>query len=81
MLRHLPGKVGDFRNARGACAQADLIQKHTTHDCMEGRATPAWRSGGRQEVVRLFQEGSRKWRGPDSLESQSEFAEKPVMLR
>lgn len=61
--------------------QADFIQKHATHDSMDGRATQAWRPGGRQEVVRLFQEGSRKWRGPDSLESQSEFAEKPVMLR
>jgi hypothetical protein len=62
-------------------AQADLLQKHTTHDSMEGQATQAWRSGRKQEVVRLFQEGSRKWRGLGSLESQSEFAEKLVMLR
>lgn len=48
---------------------------------MEGRATQTWKSGVRQEVLRLFQEGSRKWKGPDSLESQSEFSEKPVMLR
>lgn len=62
-------------------AQADSIPKHTTHDSMEGQAMQAWRAGGRQEVARLFREGGRKWRRPDSLESQSEFAEKPVMLR
>lgn len=69
--------ISEMPEERGA--QADMMQKHTTHDNMKGGATQKWRSGGRQEVVRLFQEGSRKWRGPDSLES--EFSEKPVTLR